>query len=225
MTAVSIFASLSMDFGDILEYAERRQVFDTFGESERERISGICRTDSKALSLGGLIALRCLTERFAPSGVPLKIARDGIGKPYFLSDAAGEFSISHSGAISVAAYSSAGEGKIGVDIEKIDAKRDIKRISDRFFCEAEKEYLSKPDNCADAFWRIWTAKEALTKFNGDLLANTLKGGDVLSSSERYAFAHFSLSYENSEYIMCVCRAKNEDIQIISNIENIEIFKI
>ena len=65
-------------------------------------------------------------------------------------------SFSHKGDVSVAAIS---DHEVGVDIENVTAPRNITRLS-RLFDDSEV-----PESLYD-FYRLWTAKEAMGKYNG-----------------------------------------------------------
>ena len=77
-----------------------------------------------------------------------------------------QFNIAHSGNIVGCAFSET--LKIGLDIEKI---RPINLADfDYILNEMDQEYLTKAMNPYDAFFKIWTIKEAVTKAIGKGLA-------------------------------------------------------
>lgn len=80
------------------------------------------------------------------------------GKPYFRNSAV-EFSLSHSGDWWAVAFSGA---PLGIDIQKIDG-RDHSAVAGRWFGEAEK---AMAEAGGEAFFRIWTMKEACAKMTG-----------------------------------------------------------
>lgn len=84
-------------------------------------------------------------------------------------------SISHSGGKFAVCAS---QNPIGIDIEKI-ADRDFDSIVKRIFGAKEKEYYSK-NKSADAFYEIWTRKEAYSKILGDGIRDIIKGTDTFS---------------------------------------------
>ncbi len=102
------------------------------------------------------------------------------GRPYLLlpDGGCGEergifFSISHTDGMVACALD---HGPVGIDVEPLDEKkagRLGKRISGRFFTEEEKRYLEeimcrekdgKISDFTQAFYSIWTCKEAAAKF-------------------------------------------------------------
>ena len=84
-----------------------------------------------------------------------RVEKNEDGKPY-LPDSPYFISFSHKGDISVAAIS---DSEVGVDVENVTAPRNINRLS-RLFDESEA-----PKSLYD-FYRLWTAKEAMGKYNG-----------------------------------------------------------
>ena len=68
-----------------------------FGDTEKTRLLAIHNSNHKWESLGGLIALSRLLDKF-PIDAPIstEIYRSAAGKPYFNAPAAPFFSISHS---------------------------------------------------------------------------------------------------------------------------------
>ena len=51
---------------------------------------------------------------------------------------------------------------VGIDIEKIDDTRNFEKIANRYFHGKEKEFFNE-NPTADAFYEIWTKKEAYLK--------------------------------------------------------------
>lgn len=74
------------------------------------------------------------------------------------------FNLSHSGAFVICAV---GTQAVGCDIEKI--KESPKRIAERFFGEKEQRFLNSVSETErdEAFFRIWTIKEAYVKMTGE----------------------------------------------------------
>ncbi|HEX5851855.1 MAG TPA: 4'-phosphopantetheinyl transferase superfamily protein [Solirubrobacteraceae bacterium] len=88
------------------------------------------------------------------------------------------FNLSHSGAVAVYAFNSAGE--IGIDVERDDGDFTRERIAERFFSPAEVSVLrSLPvEDQPRAFLACWTRKEAFIKARGDGLNLALDSFDV-----------------------------------------------
>jgi len=94
----------------------------------------------------------------------LKFGYSAYGKPLLLNSPANiQFNLSHSGGLMVAAVCR--DWPIGVDIEKHDPRFHAMEIAERFFCEHEKAEIARQDGEArlEAFFQLWTAKEAFLK--------------------------------------------------------------
>ena len=104
-------------------------------------------------------------------------------------------SISHSGDM-VAVCTS--ENPVGIDIEKIDGTRNFEKIANRYFHGKEKEFFEQ-NPTADAFYEIWTKKEAYTKIDGNGVIEIQKGFDVLSIEN-----HQFQTEKVNEYILTIC---------------------
>ena len=203
MTSIAIRYPL----GGTLEYAQNMGVFETFGENERERIDSISSPHAKELSLGGLIALKHLTDRAGADG-RLEIQRGDNGKPYF-KDSPYFFNLSHSGDLSVAVLS---DKRAGIDIERVMPRHSLRKIAKRFFSETEYVRYEQSGDSAEEFYRIWTAKEALVKYKGASLATSLSG-EYADGTEEY-FKTFSLMYNADMYIITVCLPCEDNVEIL-----------
>ena len=83
------------------------------------------------------------------------------------------FSLSHSRNLALIAVSEA--GPVGVDIEWVRPVQSKLLIAKRFFAPSEHAYLENLPSAAqqEAFFKLWTAKEALTKAKGARLVDEL----------------------------------------------------
>ena len=107
-------------------------------------------------------------------------------------------SISHSGDM-VAVCTS--DKPIGIDIEKIDRKRDLNKIANRFYHGKELDDF-KANSTADLFYEIWTKKEAYSKISGEGVGEVFKGFDVYSL-DGYVFETEIID----EYVLSICEMK------------------
>lgn len=101
------------------------------------------------------------------------------GKPYLLDPPFPLFfNVSHSGDYSVFAFSRSSE--VGVDIEAINPEITKDRLENLIFSEKELEIFNKlpPEEKTEAFYRVWTQKEAILKADGKGLREDLKGLEV-----------------------------------------------
>lgn len=99
----------------------------------------------------------------APEAV--EFLRTDKGKPY-LPKGDIHFSLSHSGHWALLAVAKA--ELIGVDIEEIKVTRDLLGIAENYYHPQEHAYLQTLDESlqGDAFYRLWTLKEAFLKAIG-----------------------------------------------------------
>ncbi|HEX7324790.1 MAG TPA: 4'-phosphopantetheinyl transferase superfamily protein [Rhodanobacteraceae bacterium] len=82
------------------------------------------------------------------------------------------FNWSHSGDYALLAIARDADVEVGVDIERVDARRRGLEIAWRFFTHAEAQRLAALDDAARAlgFTKLWCAKEAVLKAAGEGLA-------------------------------------------------------
>ena len=96
------------------------------------------------------------------------------------------FNLSHSDEVALIAVTRV--GPVGVDVERIRSMEDIDEISSRFFSRHEVALLSalRGEEKTEAFFDLWTRKEALMKADGSGLTDALIQFDTLSNVERNA---------------------------------------
>jgi 4'-phosphopantetheinyl transferase len=90
-----------------------------------------------------------------------------------------EFNLSHSQEFALYIFSS--QNRVGIDLEKIHAIGDVKNIIERFFTIREREFINSHDEIqkGDAFFKIWTGKEAFLKAIGTGLSIPMDQVDIL----------------------------------------------
>lgn len=100
------------------------------------------------------------------------------GKPILDSPRDLNFNVSHTDGLALLAFVRTHE--IGIDIEKIIPKPDVRKLSERFFSIHERHSLEKlsGDELHAAFFRCWTRKEAYVKARGEGLSRPLHQFDV-----------------------------------------------
>ena len=112
----------------------------------------------------------------------IETRRGKYGKPYFPGLPDIHFSITHSRDCWACAMA---EEAVGVDMEFLERKRDIKYLSiaKRYFTEEEQRFTEA--HGVKGFFQIWVRKEAYVKYIGRGLAyglsafDTIKGGALL----------------------------------------------
>ncbi len=112
----------------------------------------------------------------APSGKPV------ISGPSLIGNAQLHFNYSHSEDLLVLAVSRGFE--LGIDVERIRPEIEHTAISGHFFAPEEIGWLQSltPENRSEAFYRIWTCKEAVLKADGSGLRQSLDTVKVEFSS-------------------------------------------
>ncbi len=103
------------------------------------------------------------------------------GKPHLASPAGTGLEFSYSDAEQVALLAVSRAGPIGVDIEPVHRAVEVEEIAATRFAPREREVVlaAAGDARVDAFFRIWTRKEAVLKAIGAGLAFGLAAIDVL----------------------------------------------
>jgi hypothetical protein len=100
----------------------------------------------------------------------MDIAHTPNGKPYLAgASPALKFNLSHCGGVLLVALSRTSE--VGVDVERVRAIPEWRRIADRIFDPATRELLFSEIACGaderDAFLRYWCRMEAIVKATGE----------------------------------------------------------
>ena len=115
---------------------------------------------------------------------PIVIEYGDNGKPYLKEYRDLHFNISHSKDSALLAITKT--GPIGVDIERTDRNIDLLRLSKRFFAPSEQEVLAAVAEYdrKDAFFKIWSRKEAYIKCSGQGLRIPLSSFAVNISNEQ-----------------------------------------
>jgi 4'-phosphopantetheinyl transferase len=128
-------------------------------------------------SLLARAALRALLARNT-GRMDWVVVRTPLGKPFVLTQAGSPgpaVSISHSGA--TVAVAMANCGALGIDIEQ-HRTRDFTALAAQAFGPDEQAEVAIHGK--DAFYRIWTLREAIAKATGDGLALAANGRDLVA---------------------------------------------
>lgn len=135
------------------------------------------------------VVLRRILSRY--TGCPpgeLTFEAGKYGKPRLVGVCGGgsplRFNLAHSGELVLVGVCR--DGETGVDIEAVDPAVDVRGIGRRFFHPAEVRVLDNlsGEACRDAFFRLWTRKEAFIKAVGAGLFLALQSVDVTSDRVR-----------------------------------------
>jgi 4'-phosphopantetheinyl transferase len=93
----------------------------------------------------------------------LVIVEEEHGKPVLLNREI-EFNASHSGDLVALAF--ANDTPVGIDVERRRKLHDCLALSRRYFSAEEDDIVRSAADADDAFFAIWTAKEAIVKASG-----------------------------------------------------------
>lgn len=87
-----------------------------------------------------------------------------------------QFNISHSHEMALCGLTLT--GRIGVDLEKMRAMKDLQSLTKRFFCAREHKLIEKSGEKEKLFFQLWTAKEAYLKALGTGISGGLDRVEV-----------------------------------------------
>ena len=146
-----------------------------------ENVLNHCKKQESKLAAAKLIELGVKNLRYEENGKP------GCDNCYV--------SISHSGDM-VAVCTS--EIPVGIDIELIDERKDLEKLSNRVFRGKEME-LFKNNPTPEQFYEIWTRKEAYSKIDGQGVNEIMKGFDIFDLQD-YDF-HTEII---NDYVLSIC---------------------
>jgi 4'-phosphopantetheinyl transferase len=156
---------------DALHLAHARKLLN---DEEKTRCAAFHRGKNGAEYALSHAMLRLVLSEYAPvRPEEWRFLTGEKGKPEIASpalDAPLYFNLSHTDGF--AACVAGRVRQLGVDVEKINRKASHQELAKRFFAPGEYEYLrSLPPNLQrEAFFRIWTLKEAYIKAEGKGLA-------------------------------------------------------
>jgi 4'-phosphopantetheinyl transferase len=110
----------------------------------------------------------------------------------------------------------------GVDIEYINTKRNVELLARHFYHSSEVEQIEQLDK--NAFYRIWTLKEAISKHIKQPIVTTLKENIVETLSSYYhqstVYHEFDLSFVGDKTEKSSC---HNSINIISTQDFLNLF--
>ncbi|HEV7427431.1 MAG TPA: 4'-phosphopantetheinyl transferase superfamily protein [Thermoanaerobaculia bacterium] len=132
--------------------------------SERARAEGYRFPHDRRRSIVARAASRQLLGRYlARDPATLLIDEEEFGKP-FLRGREFEFNVSHSGDLVALAFTK--ETPVGVDVERRRELSDALALAQRYFSAEEVAIVERAADAGEAFFAIWTAKEAIVKASG-----------------------------------------------------------
>lgn len=138
------------------------------GEGERRRCAAFVRAERRRQFLAGRALLRLALGRLlgvAPAAVVLDERPGQAPALLFPAAPAVGFSISHTGPWVACAVAT--ETGVGLDIERIDPRRDVLALAEQSFQpELVAGLRAEAEGCIPLFYRMWCEQEACIKLGG-----------------------------------------------------------
>lgn len=177
-----------------------------FAEERKERIRKLKNPSAARLSAGAGLLLYFALEKNGLADKLEEIQTGRHGKP-FLSESGFFFSLSHSGSLALCAF---GDAALGADIQQI--KEPIPQKTSKIFSSQEKEYLLSKEGRGrvEAFYKIWTRKESLMKWDGRGLRLPMQGFSVVQNDMPVSVMAFEgktvffRDYKLPGYVISIC---------------------
>jgi len=170
-------------------------------EEEKERAMGICFERERTRFVVGRGLLREILGHYLlvePS--ELCFDYSSTGKPSLTKEFGDRlrFNLAHSDGCAI--YAVALDRRIGVDLERIVTVVEMEEIANRFFSDQEKAALHVlvGNERREAFFKIWTAKEAYLKACGAGLAHPSMNGIDAPLSQGRSSCSLIISYDIRE---------------------------
>lgn len=160
-------------------FTEYSQLLPLISQERQERIARMAVNGDKIRSLFAELLIRYeVSEQLGADFNLLEFGKNEFGKPFIIGESGYDFSVSHSGKAVAFAGENADVGitRVGVDIERI--RRRKSGFSERFFAENEIKFIEESETPDEAFFEIWTKKEAYSKMLGKGLAAGFGSFDV-----------------------------------------------
>lgn len=180
-------------------FAEYSQLLPLISQERQERIAKMAVNGDKIRSLFAELLIRYeVSEQLGADFNLLEFGKNEFGKPFIIGKNGYDFSVSHSArAVAFAGVSS----RVGVDIERI--RRRKSGFSERFFAENEIKFIEESETPDEAFFEIWTKKEAYSKMLGKGLAAGFSSFDVTGNALDCKF----FTNITNGYAFSVCKEK------------------
>lgn len=180
----------------------------------RRRLERLRYASAREASLGAGLLWRYVMERHGVHPEePVRFLQ--AGKPVFAQRDDLSFSLSHSGPYAMCAIS---DRDVGVDIQQI---KPVHLSVARRFHFRERDWLAEqpPAEQTDAFFRIWTRKEAWVKAVSHDQLLSLDQEDVIHGLDGWQFEEYELA---DGYMAAVCARHGEKLEPPTELEPAEV---
>ncbi len=176
---------VAFDFGVALD----ANAFSVLADDERARAARFLRHEDGVRFAATRTALReAIGESIGLPSARVCFRYDAAGRPSIVDGPAGfDFNVSHSGAYALIAIARA--RRVGVDIESKRATLDWRTLAEAVFAPQDWACVARlPEHAQlEAFFDVWTAKEALLKAIGIGITAGLDRFSVLGGTSRVPF--------------------------------------
>lgn len=155
---------VGIDFFKFSEISNIEEYYDFLFDSEKERADQLKLKQVFAqfvITRGRL--RRSLAQQLSCTPQELIIESGEKGKPY-LKNFDYQFNVSHTQGAAIIALSPTIQ--LGVDIENLNREVDIVGVAKQLFTEQEQNFIFNANDKKQAFFYVWTRKEALSKAFG-----------------------------------------------------------
>ncbi len=185
-------------------------VFETYLDTtEQQKLQKITvEAKRHAFVVCRYVAKQLIGEFFGLDPFTLNFHYTERGKPY-VNVPGVEFNISHSSDFALIGVS---HHKIGVDIEKINPKRNFKMLAETVLSEDERcwvfgdeEQINSHEGMIKRFYQLWTLKEARLKCDGDGLAGYFPAA-TFDKIDGWGYLGYTIrtNLDKNKYIITSC---------------------
>ncbi len=190
------------DITNLPDITEQSEVFQQLPVWRQQKIRYLQQPQSRKQSVGAGLLLHKVLARYGISSQEVYLGEQGKPEVKGL-----HFNLSHSGDLVVCAV---GDKLVGCDVE---LQREVPRsLAERFFCEREKEYLSRfiGEGYMQEFFRLWTAKESYVKMTGEGMSLAFDAFEIIPGDAMQILRNgqiqdcFVKEYQISEYQITIC---------------------
>lgn len=165
----------------------------------REKALSYLREEDRKLSLAVyLLLMKALEKEYGITG-PQDFAFGPHGKPFLQNHPHIHFNLSHCAGAALCAVS---DSPVGCDIETVEASLDID-LCRRCCSREEQDKILQSQNPPLTFCTLWTRKEALLKYTGEGLTDSLPG--LLATPQASGVRLESTVAPDSSFVYTVCR--------------------
>lgn len=205
---------------DSKESYEQYSYLEQFVSKERrKKIFKLKKETKKILSLFAELLLRTdLLQRKLEEQELIVIRRGACGKPMIEGKGVYHFSISHS---ENAVVFVSGNQELGIDCEKV---RTIETSSfGRWLSKEEQKVLNESKDSLDAFFRIWTAKEAFVKMTGEGITEYFNKINICNIGIKGYLK--TVRYKDYRITVCskLCKKKEIEVREISKVDILNVW--